>query len=52
MQKKIQKQDQISIDAIVIRLQWLLMTMLLQNVKTKDAIASKKMRITAIKVAK
>ena len=27
------EQDQRSIDAIVIRLQWLLMTMLLQNVK-------------------
>ena len=32
----IKKQDRRSIDAIVIRLQWLLMTMLLQNVKKKS----------------
>ena len=30
------KQDQRSIDVIVIRLQWLLMTLLLQNVKQKS----------------
>ena len=30
------EQDRRSIDAIVIRLQWLLMTMLLQNVKQKS----------------